>query len=199
MGFWRWLAGSRKAKKGKTAAEIETKVTAAFGRVRRDIKKVKNELSDINGKLSQQDKQITENTQKLSNHTARLDKLENIVNNTPTPVPEINELAISRPSEPTSRLVATNRQATEPLQPLDMHTLSAQEKRIISIFLSHRDMTLSYQDLAKSLHKSPHTVKNQLRQLIAKSDIFDKTTDTGSKNRFKLKKHLKIETDLAGD
>ena len=60
-------------------------------------------------------------------------------------------------------------------------------------------MPLSYQDVAKSLNKSPHTIKNQIRQINMKSSLFDKTIDAQNKNRFKLKKHLKIETDLDTD
>ncbi len=80
-----------------------------------------------------------------------------------------------------------------------MDRFSPQEKKILGVFLSHREMALSYQDVAKTLSKSPHTVKNQMRQIITKSDLFEKAVDDQQKNRFKLKKGLQIKTSLTND
>ena len=80
-----------------------------------------------------------------------------------------------------------------------MDSITEQEKRIIGVFLDHHDMALSYQDIAKSLDKSPYTVKNQMRQINMKADIFDRTVDSQNKNRFKLRRHLKVEANLGAD
>ena len=69
----------------------------------------------------------------------------------------------------------------------------------MGVFLENRDMSLSYQDIAKSLGKSPHTVKNQMHQINMKTDLFDKTVDPQNRNRFKLKKHLISEAKLNAD
>ena len=57
-------------------------------------------------------------------------------------------------------------------------------------------MALSYADIAHSLNKSPHTIKNQMRQINIKADLFDKNIDDENRNRFKIKDGLKIERYL---
>ena len=57
-------------------------------------------------------------------------------------------------------------------------------------------MAFSYIDIAKALGKSANTVKNQMHQLCMKADLFDKTIDNQSRNRFRLKDGLKIEQYL---
>jgi hypothetical protein len=57
-------------------------------------------------------------------------------------------------------------------------------------------MSLSYVDVARSLNKSPYTVKNQIRQMRLKADLFDKMIGDGGANRFKLKDGLRIEKYL---
>jgi septal ring factor EnvC (AmiA/AmiB activator) len=197
MRFWKWLQGKNKVKpdQSKRSKPLDPKITQAFTRVKKDIKIVKTGLAELSRQLNQQANTLTENTRFIHDHNARLDKLEKLVIETPVmPIPEI--VPTNRPNEPTNRLVATKTTEKEPSEKLDMQGLSEQEKRIMGIFLAHRDMPLSYQDIAKSLNKSPHTIKNQIRQLNMKSSLFDKTVDAQNKNRFKLKKHLKIESDL---
>ena len=80
-----------------------------------------------------------------------------------------------------------------------MDSITEEEKRIIGVFLAHRDMSLSYQDIAKSLDKSPYTVKNQMRQINMKANLFDRMDDSQGKKRFKLRKHLKVEANLIAD
>ena len=82
---------------------------------------------------------------------------------------------------------------------MDIDSITEQEKRIIGVFLAHRDMSLSYQDIAKSLDKSPYTVKNQMRQINMKANLFDRMVDSQGKNRFKLRKYLKVEANLVAD
>jgi IS30 family transposase len=57
-------------------------------------------------------------------------------------------------------------------------------------------MALSYTDIARALNKSPYTVKNQMRQMRLKADLFDRTVGDQSRNRFKLKDGLRIEKYL---
>ena len=57
-------------------------------------------------------------------------------------------------------------------------------------------MGLSYRDIAHALAKSPNTIKNELRQISMKADLFTKNVDAGNRNRFKLRDGLKIEKYL---
>ena len=185
MKFWNWFKGSRKTTK------LEPEIVQAFSRVKRDIKALKTNLAETND-------QVAKNIRLINCHTVRLDKLEDIISAVPI-APSLQNNPTNRPGQPTSRLVATKRPRVEPLARLDMDRLTEQEKRIIGVFLDHRDMSLSYQDIAKSLDKSPSTVKNQMRQINMKATLFDRVVDSQNKNRFRLKKQLKVEAELGGD
>jgi DNA-binding CsgD family transcriptional regulator len=202
MGFWQWLTKRTKSDSRKRGQAHEKAVRSAFGRVRRDIGKLRADLAEVKNCLADQDKKITDTLHTLTGQSERLAKLENIVNSHPIKheKPEISQLipSVSRPNPPMSRLVATNFNSTGSTM-LDVNLLSPQEKKILSVFLAHRDMALSYLDIAKSLGKSPHTVKNQIRQLNTKVPLFDKLEDAGNINRFKLKKNLKVESNLDTD
>ncbi|MFC1783360.1 hypothetical protein ACFL02_07210 [Planctomycetota bacterium] len=197
MRFWNWLIrrSSSKPKKGKSRKTLDPKIRQAFTRVKGDIKKLKSVLATISGQLEQHDRDLAENTQFIHHNITRLDKLEEIVTAAPV-IPSEQISPINRPKERTNRLVATKIPEANPVGMLDMTSLSLQEKRILGVFLAHRDMALSYGDIAKYLNKSPHTIKNQIRQLSMKATLLDKTVDDKNKNRFRLKKQLKIETEL---
>ena len=66
----------------------------------------------------------------------------------------------------------------------------------MQVFFQHPDMALSYRDIAHALAKSPNTIKNELRQLNMKADLFTKNVETDNRNRFKLRDGLKIEKYL---
>jgi len=201
MEIWKWFKGigsATHAKGRRNRKKLDPGIAQAFSRVKRDIKALKTDLADTNVRLARQNNRITKNTRLINIHTAQLDKLEDIVSATPI-TPSLQNTPTSRLSQPTSRLVATKSTGVESSERLDMDSITEQEKRIIGVFLAHRDMSLSYQDIAKSLDKSPYTVKNQMRQINMKADIFDRTVDSQNKNRFKLRKYLKVEVNLGAD
>ena len=198
MRLWQWFNGKGMAKKGKSRCSkpLDPKISQAFSRVKRDIKTLKTGIANINTELARHGEKISENTRLIHDHTSRLAKLEEIVTAAPAALPTVppqQDRPTNRSLHPTNRLVATNPAANNSSEISDITNLSQQEKNILGIFLTHRDMALSYLDIAKSLDKSPHTIKNQIRQMNMKASLFEKTVDGKNKNRFKLKKHLKIE------
>ena len=206
MGFWNWVKTKSKAKprKGRRSKPLAPNIRRALGRIRCDLKRLDTTLGAMDGRLKSQAKTITAHSRLLDKHTTRLQTLETILATAPTGVAQ--DMATSRPipptnrvTSPTSRLVPTNPQPPDPADIPQWGTLSGEERRIVEVFLGHRDMALSYLDVARSLHKSPHTIKNQMRQLNMRASFFDKTVDTQRKNRFKLKKDLKIKTDQHSD
>ena len=215
MEIWNWFKGIGSAYhtiRKRNKKKLDPKIAQAFNLVKHDIKTLKNDLADTNAQLDQQNNRIAQNNRLINSHAAQLDKLEDIVSAVPiapslqnNPTNRLNQ-PTSRPSQPTNRLIeSTNRLvATKPTrvehpERLDMDSITEQEKRIIGVFLAHRDMSLSYQDVAKSLDKSPNTVKNQMRQINIKANLFDRMIDSQNKNRFKLRKHLKVQANLGGD
>ncbi len=208
MGFWAWLQVRKKEKKvnakRKTRQAADPKISQAFNRVKGDIKNLENGLTEVQQQITQHTHLLNEHTSLFQQQNARLATLEERVTAPAAVFPE-GIPATNRPVPATNRLVATN--PTNPpeipsaptSEILDLHQLTEQEKRILGVFLDHRSMALSYLDIAKSLHKSPHTIKNQLRQLTMKAPLFDIQVDGEHKNRFQLKKHLKLQADLPTD
>ncbi|MFC1794065.1 helix-turn-helix transcriptional regulator [Planctomycetota bacterium] len=78
----------------------------------------------------------------------------------------------------------------------DINHFSEQQKKILAVFFQNQDMSLSYVDIGRILNKSPHTIKNQMREIRLKADLFDRTFGEQSRHRFKLKKDLRIEKYL---
>ena len=189
MGFWNWFRARRD--KG-----LDPRIVRAFLLVKRDIIALRDDLNQTNARLTQQNDTVSQNTRLINAHTARLGQLEEIVA-TSSISRQVRDNPVSKPKEQLSELVATKIQHRE--HPQGLHSLTEQEKRIMGVFLENRDMSLSYQDIAKSLGKSPHTVKNQMHQINMKTDLFDKTVDPQNRNRFKLKKHLISEAKLNAD
>ena len=207
MGFWHWFSGKGKAKHAKRSGDrpLEPRITQAFSRVKRDIKVLRTGLAQANTKLGQHTDTISDHTELIHKGADRLDKLEDIAATAPAdsalpePATSRPESPTNRPTEAINRLVATRMNEENSPDKLNFANLSAQEKRIMSVFLAHRDMPLSYLDIATELGKSANTIKNQIRQMNIKSSLLDKAVDADNKNRFRLKKHLKIETDLDAD
>ena len=203
MIFWKWF------QRWKRPKELDPRIVVAFRQVKRDIKSLQASVTDANAQLTWQYETITEHSRLINEHATRLGDLEEIVSASPAILTAPGSLTnrpnqpISRLSEPTNRLVATSRPTkpslAESLERLDMDSITEQEKRIVAVFLDHRDMSLSYQDLAKALDKSPYTVKNQMRQMNMKNNLFDRIVDCSNRIRFKLKKRLKVEVNLAPD
>jgi DNA-binding CsgD family transcriptional regulator/uncharacterized coiled-coil protein SlyX len=205
MGFWDWLKNRKKSTARQRSPATDEALHEAFGRVKQDIQKLDDTVAEINRSLTQHTELLEKHNALLDNQTNRLGKLEEMVS-AQTVRKLMLDLPINRPPEATNRLIestprliATKSEPVNQVPELDLQTFSPQEKKILKVFLAHRHMALSYLDLAKALGKSPHTVKNQLRQMNIKSELFDKITDDENKNRFKLKKHLNITTTLDPD
>lgn len=79
---------------------------------------------------------------------------------------------------------------------MDVSHFTPQEKKLLSVFFDNRDMYLSYRDIGKTLGKSSHTVKNQLRQIRMKADLFEQSITDKTRKRFRLKDNLKVQNLL---
>jgi len=149
----------------------------------RVVKNFKNAFSKIKSEQKRQNETLTKHSKEIEFHSTKLKSLESILNKEST----------NRPIEPIKRLVATKPTNNETNLIIDK--LSPREKKILGVFLENKDMALSYIDVAKSLNRSPNTIKNQLNQIRKYQNLFDISEETGKK-RFKLKRILKIEKNL---
>jgi DNA-binding CsgD family transcriptional regulator len=154
--------------------------------------KIEAEIKTIHLLLQNHDQSITQHSQILEEHTQ---KLEDLIDQPGTNQPEISENNSIVPSLPIKDPV-TKKPTIEKSDKLNLDSLSGQERNILNVFFQHPDMALSYSDIGTFLGKSPNTIKNQLRQLRIKADLFSKSADADNRNRFKLKYHLRVEKYL---
>ena len=146
--------------------------------------------------LQKHDQEITEHTIVIKKNADQLKTLEQLVaqpaiNPIKDQIEPINRPIMPFPSQQVPVL------AQNPLnQGLGIDMFSAREKNILNVFFQNRDMALSYVDIARVLNKSPNTIKNQMRQINAKANLFAKAIDSDNRNRFKLYENLKIEKYL---
>lgn len=186
--LWQWLkrrkAGSPKRSQ-RPRQPPDPRIAQAFSRVRGDVRTLQNGIKQVESQLQNHSLRIDHHDRRLTNHDGRLTNLEQRVT---SQVP-VFALSASKmlPDQTTNRTIP-DQSATNPLTEIDWNELSPQERRIMEVFANHPGMALSYGDIAKSLQKSPHTVKNQMRQLMMKQPVFEKQVDQQQKNRFRLKK-----------
>lgn len=155
------------------------------------IKKLEAERKTMHLLLHEHHEKLAEHTRWLEKHAQTLDEL-------------IDAPAFSRPKElePKDAIefvpkIMHQRPAVLPKpDKLQVNSLSRQEQKILTVFFQHPHMALSYADIGAFLKKSSNTIKNQMRQLGMKADLFSKTIDDENRNRFQLKDDLRIEKYL---
>ena len=165
-------------------------------KIKTELNNLRAQFGIVNILLKKHDEQIAENSIILEKHVNQITTLEEMATNQPTSLQINRSKLVNRPTSTTEPICTT--QSKEPLQSqkLDISRFSPQEKRILSVFFQHQDMALSYADIAQYLSKSPNTIKNQVRQINMKADLFNFTVDNQSRKRYKFKNGLKIEKYL---
>jgi DNA-binding CsgD family transcriptional regulator len=197
-----WLIFYKKKRKRSTARKRARRKNAhlqnskQLAALRTDFDNLKGQFNTMNMLLQKHDEEITANSNLIEKHTKSIQTIEQMVANLPT------NLVIPK-AEPTNRPVSTTRQAWSPLvktefgeQKFNISQLSQQERKILSVFFQNKDLALSYADIARSLGKSPNTIKNQIRQINMRANLFNYTLDNENRKRFKLKDSLTIEKYL---
>ena len=159
---------------------------------RQQIADIRGQIDLIDKVLKEHRKDIDENAVLLKEHSQKLLNLENILTNQPMNPPPSQTSPTKRPDWTTKPVQSNVTNSSK----FDIGRFSNQEKRIMQVFFRHPDMALSYRDIAHALSKSPNTIKNELRQLNMKADLFTKNVETDNRNRFKLRDGLKIEKYL---
>ena len=171
------------------------RLAAALANVSDHVLNLNSEIGTIHIALNQHENAITECRNLTDQQGKTLMRLEQIVSSQSTePVSRLNR-SIGMP-QTTPALSAAEPVASAPARRLDIDQFSDQQKRLLSVFFQNKDREMSYADVAAALGKSAHTVKNQMNQIRHKADLFDCVTGPESRNFFKLKDDLKVETRL---
>jgi DNA-binding CsgD family transcriptional regulator len=171
------------------------RLAAALANVSDQILNLNSEIGTIHIALHQHENAITECRNLTDQHGKTLMRLEQIVNSQPVgPISPLNP-PIGMPWTPSAQ-PGVEPAAHTPARRLEVDRFSDQQKRLLAVFFQNRDREMSYADVAAALGKSAHTVKNQMNQIRHKADLFDCITGPESRNFFKLKDDLKVETRL---
>jgi DNA-binding CsgD family transcriptional regulator len=183
---------SKRSSKRRTAESKQI-----FEKITNDIQNLRDQTGTTNIILHKHEQEINNHKTLIERHSRQLDTLEQLVAKQPAYPANIALPAVNRPDVSINLPVAPSRQSQQQGQKFDIAGFSEQEKRILAVFFQNKDMPLSYADIGRYLGKSSNTIKNQLRQINIKADLFNYTIGNESRKKFKLKDGLKIEKYLS--
>lgn len=186
----------KKRKPGSRKHRRDASSKQNFQKITKDIQDLQTRASTFNTILRKHSREITRHKSLLERHCEQLDTLDQLVLKSPVHPANIDLPTVNRLDTSPNSATSTQRQSQQQIQRFDIARFSEQEKRILTVFFQNKDMALSYADIAKYLGKSPNTIKNQMRQVSMKADLFNYTIGNESRKRFKLKDGLKIEKYL---
>ena len=197
----RWIDFFRKKRTVRNSQADQTAIPTSgdkqtIEKIDSDIENLRAQVNTVNIALKKHDEELAEHRKLIYQHSERFEKLEEKVSSVQI-TPAVEHVA------PAVRPIQTSHPSTAPVpttsyspQKFDINRFSEQQRRILAAFFQNQDMALSYGDIGRILNKSPHTVKNQMREIRLKADLFDRTLGEQSRHRFKLKKDLRIEKYL---
>jgi ATP/maltotriose-dependent transcriptional regulator MalT len=193
MRFWNLFTKKRRIDQLKESIDQNIK---KLEETHSQFSELKNHIQTTDLLLQRHDQLINEQGLVLKNHSKQIQSLETLVARSPVSRTEAQASTINNKVRSSSGIYPSANKESAGSDMIDMTCFSQQERKILSVFFQHPDMGLSYRDISEFLHKSPHTIKNQLRQIRMKADLFTQSTDQGSRNRFRLKEGLKIDNIL---
>ena len=168
----------------------------ALEKISSDVKNLKAQVNTANIALRKHDYELTEHGKLIGQHSERFEKLEEKVTTIQIAPAVEQRIPDVRPIQMPNISTMPAPETCESAQKFDINRFSQQQKRILAVFFQNQDMTLSYADIGRILNKSPLTIKNQMREIRLKANLFDRSIGEQSRHRFKLKKDLKIENYL---
>jgi len=177
-------------KKKKTGKRKPSKAGGVY--VRQQIAGFQGQIDSINNILQKNQKDIDENSTLLKEHSQKLKNLEDILTNQPMSLLPSQTSPTQRPDWTVKPVQSNETNSCK----FDINHFSQQEKKILAVFFQNKDIALSYADIAKALNKAPNTIKNELRQITLKANLFDYTIGDENRKRFKLKDNMRIENYL---
>ena len=196
MGLFDLFRKKRRAKRKGRGGNQDYGAKPAIQKVQANLNSLQAQVGTINIVLKKHDDQLLEHTELIEEHSEGLVKLEQILNTAPVSPPALANTPSPCPSEMTGAGTTTESTMRESSQKFDVNRFSEQEKRILSVFFQNKDRQMSYADVGRILNKSANTIKNQMRQIRQKADLFDRATGNQSRNLFKLKDGMRIEKYL---
>jgi len=194
MGLLNFFIKSRKRTPTGRSRDAATPPAAPPSQVQKEVETLRAHIHTINIALKRHDDQLAAHGKIMRQQAQGLELLvQRIDAPAASPAGAHNEPS---PSGPVDSPVAPRCGKHEAPQRLDVDDFTEQEKRIIEVFFRNKDSWLSYARVGEHLSKSAHTVKNQMRQIRHRVDLFERRVGRQSRNLFKLKDDLRIEKYL---
>ena len=188
--------GTVKTNKKKQPGESSSRTEKDIKKIGADIEGLQNQVNTVNILLQKHDDDLSEHRRLITEHSKGLEKLEQRVSTAQIVAPVKEVVPAVRPIEIPNPSTTPFPTTSDSTQKFDINRFSEQQKRILAVFFQNQGMTLAYADIAKILEKSPHTIKNQMREIKLKADLFERSIGEQSRHRFKLKNDLRIEKYL---
>jgi DNA-binding CsgD family transcriptional regulator len=196
MGLFHFFIRKKKKISKRSSKRRTAESKQIFEKITNDIQNLRDQTGTTNIILHKHEQEINNHKTLIERHSRQLDTLEQLVAKQPAYPANIALPAVNRPDISINLPIAPSRQSRQQGQKFDIAGFSEQEKRILAVFFQNKDMPLSYADIGRYLGKSSNTIKNQLRQINMKADLFNYTIGNESRKKFKLKDGLKIENYL---
>ena len=168
----------------------------AFEKIESDVETCRAQLNTVNIVLNKHDDQLVEHQRWMDQYSEHFEKLEEKVSAVQIPTPAKETPPTFQPIEIPHLSTAPAPPTPEVTRKFDINRFSEQQKRVLAAFFQNPGMALAYVDIARMLNKSPHTVKNQMREIRMKADLFETSLGEQNRHRFKLKNDLRIEKYL---
>jgi len=170
------------------------KTPGMAARASQDISHMLAEMGTIHLALRKHDDKILEHDRIIAAHADLVSNLEAKVTAAMNLPADSHGLRVSCPQ---GVVPAQQARLPEPTSgKYDVSHFTEQEKRILAVFFQNKGRRLSYADVGQILDKSAYTVKNQMRQIRQKADLFHQSIGDQSRNLFTLKDDLRIEKFL---
>ena len=165
-------------------------------KIESEVETCRAQLNTVNMVLKKHDGQLIEHQQRMDQYSDHFEKLEEKVSVVQIPAPEKKSPSAFQPIVIPNLPITPTPPTPEASQKFDINRFSEQQKRILAAFFQNPGMALAYVDIARMLKKSPHTVKNQMREIRMKANLFETSLGEQNRRRFKLKNDPRIEKYL---
>ena len=192
------LFRKRRKRKGtrKRPGSRTSKTSRDIARLTTGLENMQTQINTTNLILQKHDNDILENSLTIKGQCEQIQNLEYLVAAATSTPENLGLPLVNRPHQAPVPSIMQRTGPSEDNQKFDISRFTEQEKRILAVFFQSQGMALSYADIAQWLDKSHHTVKNQMNQIRAKTDLFTWQTDNENRKIFRLKDGLKIEKYL---
>lgn len=187
MELFKVFSRTRKQRPGaRKTAPATRRSEPSIHKLGHQIKDLKRQVSTVHIALRHHEGQIKQCQNHIQQHTQGLETLEQKI---AAPISVPSPLSVSAsPPRPHCNIDSPGK--------VDINRFSEQEKRVLRVFFENKHQSMSYADVARALNKSPNTVKNQIRQIRSKANLFECTLGKQSRNLLKLRDGFRVEQYL---